>query len=131
MSLHGLSYFFLKLLASPASMGCIFLILGAILAKFPAKKINMYYGYRTPRSMLNQDTWNVANAFSGMLMQRIGAISIFVGVVLSLTPASLLFVAMANAGLTLATAIILVVLTERKLNNEFDKDGIRKSQSGF
>ena len=81
--------------------------------------------------MLNQDTWNVANAFSGMLMQRIGAISIFVGVVLSLTPASLLFVAMANAGLTLATAIILVVLTERKLNNEFDKDGIRKSQSGF
>src|SRR5580692_11549198 len=47
-----------------------------------------------------------------------------VGVILSVTPASLLFVAMANAGLTLATAIILVVLTERKLNNEFDKDGI-------
>ena len=76
--------------------------------------------------MLNQDTWNVANTFSGMLMQRIGVLSILIGVIISLASSSIGFVAIANVGLTIASAILLVVLTERKLNDEFDKDGTRK-----
>jgi uncharacterized membrane protein len=128
MNLHGPGYFFLKLLVSPALMGSIFLIVGAIFSRFPANTINMYYGYRTRKSMLNQDTWNVANTFSGILMKRIGVVSILIGIIISLASSSIGFVAIANVVLTIASAILLVVLTERKLDEEFDKDGIRKNK---
>ncbi|RYF74690.1 MAG: SdpI family protein [Cytophagaceae bacterium] len=39
----------------------IILICGLIFKKYPPKKINYLYGYRSSRSMLNDDTWVTAN----------------------------------------------------------------------
>lgn len=41
---------------------------GAILRFFPPKKINSFYGYRTPRSMKNQENWDFAQKYAGQLM---------------------------------------------------------------
>ena len=39
----------------------ILIVLFAIIVKtYPPKKINHFYGYRTSRSMKNQETWIVA-----------------------------------------------------------------------
>ncbi|MEZ4857476.1 MAG: SdpI family protein [Flavobacteriaceae bacterium] len=44
---------------------CFFmLVLFLIVKKFPPKKINYYYGYRTNRSMKNEDTWKAAQEYS-------------------------------------------------------------------
>ncbi len=41
----------------------LMLLLGLIFRKFPPKKINSLYGYRTKRSMANQATWRAANGY--------------------------------------------------------------------
>jgi uncharacterized membrane protein len=45
-------------------MGFIFFITGLITNTFPPKKINYLYGYRTSRSMKNQNNWDIAQRFS-------------------------------------------------------------------
>lgn len=48
--------------------GIIFLIAGIISYKFPAKKINDLYGYRTSTSMRSQERWEFAQKYSAMQM---------------------------------------------------------------
>lgn len=45
-------------------IGSVFFITGLITNAFPPIKINHLYGYRTPRSMKNQNNWDVAQRFS-------------------------------------------------------------------
>lgn len=45
-------------------IGFVFLITAMITNFFPPKKINHLYGYRTPRSMKNQQNWDFAQGFS-------------------------------------------------------------------
>lgn len=40
------------------------LVLFLVVQKFPPKKINWYYGYRTDRSMKNEETWKIAQNYS-------------------------------------------------------------------
>lgn len=49
-------------------MGSIFFISGLISHFFPPKKINQWYGYRTTRSMKNQNNWDLAQQFSTQKM---------------------------------------------------------------
>ena len=41
----------------------LMLLIFWLFKKNPPKKINYFYGYRTPASMKNQDTWKEANAY--------------------------------------------------------------------
>ena len=56
----------------PLVLGPIFFIVGLILLKFPPKKINHIYGYRTKRSMQNQEIWDFAQQFSAKEMIKGG-----------------------------------------------------------
>ena len=58
--------------------GIIFIITGFVMFKFPPKNINMLYGYRTTRSMKNQEQWDFSQKYSAKLL-------IFCGVFLILT----------------------------------------------
>lgn len=49
-------------------VGTIYLIAASITLKFPPKKINYLYGYRTNLSMQNQETWNFSQRFSSLAM---------------------------------------------------------------
>lgn len=44
------------------------LVIGYLFMRFPPKKINSFYGYRTPRSMRSQEAWDFANKYSSALM---------------------------------------------------------------
>ena len=44
--------------------GGIFLLAGYIQFRFPPKKINHLYGYRTSTSMRSQECWDFAQTFS-------------------------------------------------------------------
>ncbi len=43
------------------ALGPLLLLVAMIFKIFPAKKINNVYGYRTRRSMMNQEAWQYAN----------------------------------------------------------------------
>ena len=48
--------------------------IGARFFKHPPRTINAWYGYRTARSMRNQETWRFAHEACGKLWVRLGAV---------------------------------------------------------
>ena len=107
------------------------LLLGKRFMKSAPGQINMLFGYRTARSMKNQDTWQFAHRYFGMLWYRSGL------ALLPLTIAAMLLLlgknesTVGNAGGLICMAQLPVMLyaivpTERALKKTFDKDGNRK-----
>ena len=103
-------------------IGPLILLITYIYAKYPPKKINDLYGYRTKRSMRNQDCWDFANRHSIRLMWKISFITCVVqalGVILLNEEVALL-----TATIILVTTLIYsVYLTEKALKKTFDKEG--------
>lgn len=52
--------------------GLVFIIAGFIMFKFPPKKINAIYGYRTSSSMESQEKWDFAQKYSSKEMIKLG-----------------------------------------------------------
>ena len=50
----------------------LMIALGKVFVKNPPKTINYIVGYRTSRSMKNQDAWNFAHLFCGKRWWKIG-----------------------------------------------------------
>jgi len=101
---------------------CAFmLLLGWLLKKYPPKKINHLYGYRTQRSMKNQATWEAANTYSSLIFFKVSLYSFFIPVALYfLYPQqNVLFTIITN------TLLLLYVLyaTEKHLKARFDIQG--------
>jgi uncharacterized membrane protein len=53
-----------NLLILHLTLGPLILVLALVFKRLPPRKINRWYGYRTPRSMRSQEAWNRANAYS-------------------------------------------------------------------
>ncbi len=111
----------------PASMiGC-----GRYLQVRAPKRINATFGYRTARSMKNQDTWDFAQAYCGRLWVRLGL------ALLPLSVIPLLFVlgkgmtvvgntAIITAAVQLVPFLGSIVPVERALKKTFDENGFRR-----
>ena len=101
---------------------CAFmLLLGWLLKKFPPKKINHLYGYRTQRSMKNQATWEAANTYSTLVFFKISLYSFLIPVVLYFLYPQL------NVLITIITNTLLLLYvlyaTEKYLKSRFDTQG--------
>jgi len=105
------------------SINGLLFLLSLICWKFPPKKINNLYGYKTFRTMQNIDIWNFANkAFNNSLLIYAG-ISFIAGLVLaSLGGDSLTWQPMALAILTI---IVCIIKTEKSISEIYDDDGKR------
>jgi uncharacterized membrane protein len=106
---------------------CAFmLILAYILRKFPPKKINHIYGYRTKRSMRNQDTWKMANDYSSELMLRFCLYSFMIPALgCFLFPEyNLLVTIIINTILVIS----IIYYTETHLKKHFDAEGNQISE---
>lgn len=78
-------FFWLFLLICNMLLPVIMMIAGRAMWKHCPKEINSIYGYRTKRSMLNQDTWRFAHEYCGKLWYRIGAI-LLIATILAFLP---------------------------------------------
>ncbi|MEF9934742.1 MAG: SdpI family protein [Clostridium sp.] len=58
----------------------IYIFSGVLLYKFPPKSINSFYGYRTSRSMKNEEVFAEANSYSGKLIINTGFIYISIAI---------------------------------------------------
>ncbi|WP_460692574.1 SdpI family protein [Mucilaginibacter puniceus] len=117
-------------IVGPQLIGVIILLAGWIMVKYPPKKINYLYGYRTELSMKNQQTWDEANRFSARLMVKIGGVLIALGLIISLIfsvgilrsdienilRTALLFIS------SIVSAVILIVGTQRHLEKTFPEN---------
>ncbi|MCX2718708.1 SdpI family protein [Lentiprolixibacter aurantiacus] len=96
--------------------------MGILWRRFPPKNINYFYGYRTQRSMKNQQTWDFANQIGPDMFIRTGfflfLISAFAFWFFDIREAIIANVVAMVFGLTSG-----VILCEGKLAQHFDKDG--------
>ena len=101
---------------------------GMVFLNHPPGKINSYYGYRTRRSMLNQNTWEFAHKCCGRLWKRMGIIMLPVSMAVGIP---MLWMSETMQGIltgileTLQIFVMLgsIFLVERALKREFDENG--------
>ncbi|MES9997356.1 SdpI family protein [Desulfovibrio aminophilus] len=104
-------------------IGILFFILGVIFRVFPPRSVNGIYGYRTPRSMKNQDTWHEAQRFTADNLTLYGLLFAGTGLLLELVlgpnsgPQTVIF---------LAGLAVMIFQDERHLLRSFHPDGSRK-----
>lgn len=104
---------------------------GWMFLKSPPKDINAVFGYRTRRSMLNQDTWAFAHHYFGKRWLILGLILLLVSVLLMLLLLGKDIDTIGNRGgaLVMLQCVVLIVPifpTERALRRTFDEVGRRK-----
>ena len=93
----------------------ILLIVSLIFKFFPPKKVNKIYGYRTPKSMKNEDNWKLANDYSSTFMSFSSAILLLLSIGFNyIIPQYTLVITV-----TLLICIIglMIYMTETKLKN--------------
>lgn len=107
------------LILVPLLVGPIFIIVGVIMTIFPPKNINMLYGYRTQRSMKNQERWDFAQKYSANQIIKLGTLLLFTTVI------GLLFNPSENLGTTIAIGIMIAIIVllfirvEKAIKNRF------------
>ena len=109
------------------SVNGLLFIMSIVFYFFPPKKINYIYGYRTNRTMLNDDIWNFANSLFCVTLLKYSGITLLVMILMIFINEPLMssWLPMAFMIFTLLIAIISV---EKKINEEFDNEGNRKSR---
>lgn len=115
------------ILLVPLTMICF----GRIFLKNPSKEINSIYGYRTPRSTKNIETWKFAHHYSGKLRFQWGVILL----PLSILPMFFLLGKSTDEIGTWGSIICLLQIiplvgvifpTEAALKKTFDENGNKK-----
>ncbi|TMM30578.1 SdpI family protein [Polaribacter aestuariivivens] len=103
--------------------GLLFL-LSIIFWKFPPKKINAIYGYRTPKAMQNQQIWDFANNVFNKNLLIYSGISFLAGLVFAnFATKELSWQPMV---LVLLSILVSIIKTERALSDNFTDEGQRK-----
>jgi len=103
--------------------GLLFL-LSILFYKFPPKKINSLYGYRTVKAMQNQQIWDFANGIFNKNLLIYSGISLLGSLLLaSFTSKELTWQPML---LVLLSVLVSVIKTERGLSDNYTEEGKRK-----
>lgn len=100
---------------------------GALFARKPPKHINGLYGYRTTRSMKNEQTWDFAHRYIGKLWFRIGlalgVATIPLLIVFSFDEQVMSIFSLVWIAVEMVVLMLPIWPTERALKQHFDKDG--------
>lgn len=116
----------MEVLIASYSLSAIFLIVGLIWKFYPPKKINALYGYRTRRSMANQEIWTYANEIGANMFLALGVILLGLSIVCNfIFPEEIFYISLFAMFLGLAIGIYWC---ETQLNKSFDKNGNPKSK---
>jgi len=102
--------------------GACFSLAGYITKRFPPKKINHLYGYRTKTSMRNQEVWDFAQRYSADEMIKLGLVMLVLAAGAWLTEIQFtgdIFVAIA---LTVVFPLVMLFQIETELKKRFPKE---------
>ncbi len=120
-------FMFIMVLLIPLTM----IFFGWLLFKRTPKEINYVYGYRTKRSMMNEETWRFANQYFGKVWYLCGLISaplsvIAIAIVFGKGPGTVGTVGGIITMLQMLPLIGAIVPTESELKKNFDENGKRR-----
>ena len=107
----------------------LMIIMGIICKGGKPAKINNMVGYRTKRSMINQDTWDYAQKLMGKLWLIIGLVAAVLAVIIMLTLGrgeSAMVVGIVMIVVELVAMFASIYVIESDLKKTFDEKGNRR-----
>lgn len=108
-------FFFINFLT-----GIIFIVAALIQIKFPPKKINSLYGYRTRNSMKSQEAWDFAQSYSSKLMLIFGAGLCSIAIISNMIfPLKIEYQIVLSILIINITVVVMIVIVEKKLKKRF------------
>ena len=118
---------FIFILCIAAVLPALMIFFGIFFKYRPPKNINGICGYRTARSMQNQETWDFAQAYYAK-------ISLLAGIIMLIPSIVLMFVFrqdydFASLWIVCVQAVViclLIIPVEKALKKDFDEYGLRK-----
>lgn len=106
------------------SINGLLFFLSLIFSAFPPKKINNFYGYRTQKSMLNEDIWQFANKEFIAALIKYSLMGFIAALILSsIGSGKINWQPMVIMLFSLGAAILK---TEQGLKENFNEEGKRK-----
>ena len=107
------------------------ILLGRYYSRKSPKNINWVYGYRTPMSTKNKETWEFAHKYFGKLWYKFGIILLPVSIVAMLfvlgkSENIIGIVGEIICGVQVVLMVLVILPTEHALKKNFDKDGNRR-----
>ena len=104
---------------------------GRIMYKNAPKNINYIFGYRTTRSMKNDDTWQFAHEYCGRLWWRVGFIMLIATAIVHIpfynsSEDTIGIVAAIVMTVQVVVLMLSIIPTEMALKKTFNDDGSRK-----
>ena len=124
-------WFWWFLLICDLFVPAIMIIAGIWMRKHYPRKINGVFGYRTPRSMTNMDTWRFAHEYCGKVWQKVGFITFLLTVIVHLpfyqsNEDTLGGLSLIVVSVQLIVLIASIFPTEKALKKTFHADGTRR-----
>ena len=104
----------------------ITLIAGYLMYRHTPKSINGLVGYRTSRSMINQETWNFANKYCAALWIKLGIVSSIVSILIFIVFDINEFISIVIVLIQTFLLLLSIIPVEKALKNTFDDDGNRR-----
>lgn len=105
--------------ATLMSSGLFTLLSGYLMWKFPPKKINMLYGYRSSNAMKDQKRWDFAQVYAGRGMALAGIGMFLSGIAGPWIPLHPVWTALLSILLLIAFFGYVFFSTEKALKREF------------
>lgn len=110
------------------------LVFSRVFKKMPPYRINYWYGYRTARSMQNDETWAFAHAECAKVLKVLGWCCLIPSTIVMLvlrgkTEDMIGYVGAALTLLQLAAMFCGIIPVEQALKREFDRYGRRRTES--
>ncbi|MER3329575.1 MAG: SdpI family protein [Candidatus Kapaibacterium sp.] len=107
----------------PVLTGPVVIFVMLFTLKFPPKKINSLYGYRTKRSMASQDAWDFAQPYSGKMMLKYMVIYTFTASLAVPKKDIYLTVCVLISLITMIVFMAIpIIKTEKELKERFGND---------
>ena len=108
-------------------LGVVFLIGAQITLRYPPKKINSLYGYRTKNSMKSQQHWDFAQRYSSIKMNALGLIYLLMGGIFYFLNYESVAVGLL-IGITTVPPLVLLLQTENAIKTQFPKDAPKEKE---
>ena len=103
------------------SVGIVFFLVGRLMKNYPPPDINGLAGYRTSRSMKNQESWDFAQGEAGKKMSQFGKISVLIGLISLLIPLGKPWDFSIGIIWVLVSCSLLIYSVEKSLKQKFGK----------
>jgi uncharacterized membrane protein len=106
-------------------LGGIYLLVALISLRFPPKKINHLYGYRTKRSMKSQQHWDFAQKYSSEKLKQLGLWYFLLGALIYLLQFEDGQIVL-HLALTILPPLVVILQTESAIKSKFPNQNTKE-----